>query len=114
MNRKTVRTSAIAASALTLALGLSACGAANEGTGADGADSNLTGTLNAGGASSQEAAVAVSLLLGARVVLLVDERVGQRAVRRVQALLVPVAHAHPGVAGEDGRRVGRACGLLLE
>jgi phosphate transport system substrate-binding protein len=58
MNRKTVRTSAIAASALTLALGLSACGAANEGTGADGADSNLTGTLNAGGASSQEAAVA--------------------------------------------------------
>jgi phosphate transport system substrate-binding protein len=58
MNRKTVRTSATAAAALTLALGLTACGAANEGGGGPGGDSELTGTLNSGGASSQEAAVA--------------------------------------------------------
>ena len=43
--------------ALTLAVGLSACGAANEEP-AEGGDSTLSGTLNGGGASSQEAAVA--------------------------------------------------------
>ena len=57
MNRKTVRTSLTATAALTLALSLTACGAANEG-GDAATDSTLTGTLNAGGASSQEAAVA--------------------------------------------------------
>ncbi len=43
--------------ALTLAVGLSACGAANEEP-ASSNDSSLSGTLNGGGASSQEAAVA--------------------------------------------------------
>jgi len=43
--------------ALTLAVGLSACGAANEDP-AEGSGSKLSGTLNGGGASSQEAAVA--------------------------------------------------------
>ena len=42
---------------LSLALALGACGAANEGDSAE-ADGGLSGTLNAGGASSQEAAVA--------------------------------------------------------
>ncbi|MBC7630206.1 phosphate ABC transporter substrate-binding protein PstS [Aeromicrobium sp.] len=63
MNRISLRTAAPAA-ALALALGLSACGAANEsssdnsgsGTGAGGA--KVSGTLNAGGSSAQEAAVA--------------------------------------------------------
>ncbi len=45
------------AAALTLAIGLSACGAANEEP-ASGSESSLSGTLNGGGASSQEAAVA--------------------------------------------------------
>jgi len=59
MNRKTVRTSATAAAALTLALSLTACGAANEGGGDNGdSGSKLTGTLNAGGSSAQESAVA--------------------------------------------------------
>ncbi|MCY7289822.1 MAG: phosphate ABC transporter substrate-binding protein PstS, partial [Cryobacterium sp.] len=59
MNRKTLRTTAPAVTALALALTLSACGAGNEDTGSTGAsDSSLSGTLNAGGASSQEAAVA--------------------------------------------------------
>jgi phosphate transport system substrate-binding protein len=58
MNRKTVRTPAIAVAALTLALGLTACGAANEGGGDKAADSKLTGTLNAGGSTAQESAVA--------------------------------------------------------
>jgi len=57
MNRKTVRTTATAAAALTLALGLTACGAANEG-GDKPTESKLTGTLNAGGSSAQESAVA--------------------------------------------------------
>lgn len=58
MNRKTVRMSATAAVALTLALGLTACGAANEQGGNKPAGSKLTGTLNAGGSSAQESAVA--------------------------------------------------------
>lgn len=59
MNRKSVRTTATTAAALALALGLTACGAANEGGGSTSGDgSSLSGTLNAGGASSQESAVA--------------------------------------------------------
>jgi phosphate transport system substrate-binding protein len=58
MNRRTVRTPAIAVAALTLALGLTACGAGNEAGGSKTADSKLTGTLNAGGSSAQESAVA--------------------------------------------------------
>lgn len=58
MNRKFVRTSATAAAALTLALGLTACGAANENGGKEPAGSKLAGTLNAGGSSAQESAVA--------------------------------------------------------
>jgi phosphate transport system substrate-binding protein len=58
MNRKSVRTTATAAAALTLALGLTACGAANEKGGNAPAGSKLTGTLNAGGSSAQESAVA--------------------------------------------------------
>ena len=54
---KTMRRAAPAAAALLLALGLTACGAANEDP-ATGAESGLSGTLNGGGASSQEAAVA--------------------------------------------------------
>ena len=57
MNRITMRRTVPAVAALTLALGLSACGAANEGTSDEGSG-GLSGTLNAGGASSQEAAVA--------------------------------------------------------
>lgn len=57
MNRNFLRTAAPLAVAVTLALGLSACGAANEGTD-EGSPSGLSGTLNAGGASSQESAVA--------------------------------------------------------
>lgn len=58
MNRNLLRTAAPLAVAVTLALGLSACGADNESPDAGSADSGLTGTLNAGGASSQESAVA--------------------------------------------------------
>src|SRR5689334_7765544 len=58
MNRKTVRTTALAAGALTLALSLTACGAANEGGDEPTGGSKLTGTLNAGGSSAQESAVA--------------------------------------------------------
>lgn len=59
MNRKTLRSAAPAAAALTLVLGLSACGAANEEpAGSGGSDEGISGTLNGGGASSQEAAVA--------------------------------------------------------
>jgi phosphate transport system substrate-binding protein len=58
MNRRTVRTPAVAVAALTLALGLTACGAANEDGGTKAPDSKLTGTLNAGGSSAQESAVA--------------------------------------------------------
>lgn len=58
MNRTFLRSSATAAAALTIALSLTACGAANEDPSEGGSDSKVTGTLNAGGASSQEAAVA--------------------------------------------------------
>ncbi len=57
MKRIKTRRTVLAVAALTLALGLSACGAANEGTTDEGA-SGLSGTLNAGGSSAQEAAVA--------------------------------------------------------
>ncbi len=57
MNRITLRRTVPVVAALTLAVGLSACGAANEEP-ASGNDSSLSGTLNGGGASSQEAAVA--------------------------------------------------------
>lgn len=57
MNRTKLRTAAPAAFAITLALGLGACGAGNE-SGSDGdAGSDLSGTLNGAGASSQESAV---------------------------------------------------------
>ncbi|MEJ7636043.1 phosphate ABC transporter substrate-binding protein PstS [Aeromicrobium sp.] len=60
MNRNSLRTAAPAA-VLALAFGLSACGAANEsddpGTGSGDAKA-VSGTLNAGGSSAQEAAVA--------------------------------------------------------
>lgn len=52
-----LRTAAPLAVAVTLALGLSACGAANETT-ETGDSTGLSGTINAGGASSQESAVA--------------------------------------------------------
>jgi phosphate transport system substrate-binding protein len=55
VNRIKMRKTVPAVAALTLALGLSACGAANEGTSDEG---GLSGTLNAGGSSAQEAAVA--------------------------------------------------------
>lgn len=58
MNRKSVRTTATAAAALALALGLTACGAANEGGEKTSDGSSLSGTLNAGGSSAQESAVA--------------------------------------------------------
>ena len=59
MNRMSLRITAPAVTALALALTLSACGAANEGTGATGTDSgtSLSGTLNGAGSSAQEAAV---------------------------------------------------------
>ena len=59
--RKTgLRTAAPLAVAVTLALGLSACGAANEKASSDSTASTtkLTGTLNAAGSSAQQAAVA--------------------------------------------------------
>lgn len=52
-----MRVAAPAALALTLALGLSACGASNEGGDSGSSDSSLSGTLSGAGASSQEAAV---------------------------------------------------------
>ena len=58
MNRKSVRTTATAAAALALALGLTACGAANESGDPSSSSSSLSGTLNAGGSSAQESAVA--------------------------------------------------------
>ena len=58
MNRKSVRTTATAAAALALALGLTACGAANEAGDPSSNSSSLSGTLNAGGSSAQESAVA--------------------------------------------------------
>lgn len=60
MNRNSLRTAAPVAAALALVLALGACGAANESddAGSPASDSSVSGTLNAGGASSQEAAVA--------------------------------------------------------
>ncbi|MDR7085911.1 phosphate transport system substrate-binding protein [Aeromicrobium panaciterrae] len=58
MNRTFLRSSATAAAALTIALSLTACGAANEDPSEGGSDSKVSGTLNAGGSSAQEAAVA--------------------------------------------------------
>ncbi len=58
MNRTFLRSSATAAAAITIALSLTACGAANEDPSEGGSDSKVTGTLNAGGSSAQEAAVA--------------------------------------------------------
>ena len=55
MNVTSIRRFAAPAAALALGLGLTACGAANEQS-ADAAGSDLAGTLNGGGASSQEAA----------------------------------------------------------
>jgi phosphate transport system substrate-binding protein len=59
VNRNSLRIAAPAA-ALALALGLSACGAANESDDAGSTDTGTTvsGTLNGGGSSAQEAAVA--------------------------------------------------------
>lgn len=59
MNRKYLSSAAPAAALLALALTLGACGAANEDSPSDSpSDAKVTGTLNAGGASSQESAVA--------------------------------------------------------
>ncbi|MDD9347940.1 phosphate ABC transporter substrate-binding protein PstS [Mumia sp.] len=59
MNRTKLRAAAPLALAATVALGLSACGAGNEAGADDSATtSELSGTLNGAGASSQEAAVA--------------------------------------------------------
>lgn len=60
MNRTLLRTAAPTALALTLALGLSACGAGNEDGGSDSGASGevVSGTLAAAGSSAQEAAVA--------------------------------------------------------
>ncbi|GAA3536480.1 phosphate-binding protein PstS [Aeromicrobium flavum] len=58
MNRKSMRTLAATAASSALLFGLAACGAGNESAEADDAsDSSLSGTLNGGGASSQESAV---------------------------------------------------------
>ena len=60
MNRKTLRSAAPAAAALTLVLGLSACGAANEepsDSGSSDSAATVSGTLNGGGSSAQESAV---------------------------------------------------------
>ncbi len=57
MNSTSLRRAAPAAAALTLALALGACGAANESSSGASAG-GLEGTLNAGGSSAQEAAVA--------------------------------------------------------
>ena len=60
MNRNPRRHAASTASALVLVLGFSACGAANEGNSSTPTTGGATvsGTLNAGGSSAQEAAVA--------------------------------------------------------
>ena len=60
MNLTSIRRFRAPAAALALGLALTACGAANEeptgGSGEDSGASGLSGTLNGGGASSQEAA----------------------------------------------------------
>lgn len=58
MNTTSLRRTAAATAALALGLSLTACGAANEepASGGENSDSGLSGTLNGGGASSQEAA----------------------------------------------------------
>lgn len=56
MKRTTVRAPAVGLAATVLLFGLGACSAANE-SATDNADSSLSGTLNGGGASSQESAV---------------------------------------------------------
>jgi phosphate transport system substrate-binding protein len=58
VNRTSIRRFRAPIAALALGLGLTACGAANEEPAAtdDGSGSSLSGTLNGGGASSQEAA----------------------------------------------------------
>ena len=60
MNLTSIRRFRAPAAALALGLALTACGAANEeptgGSGEDNEASGLSGTLNGGGASSQEAA----------------------------------------------------------
>ncbi|MEH3034737.1 MAG: phosphate ABC transporter substrate-binding protein PstS [Aeromicrobium erythreum] len=58
MNRNQLRKAAPAAAALTLMIGLTACGAANEGSTDSGNGDSVSGTLNGAGASSQESAVA--------------------------------------------------------
>src|SRR5690349_3736560 len=58
MKTTKLRSTAPAVAALTLVLGLSACGAANEDSSDGSASSGVTGTLNAGGSSAQESAVA--------------------------------------------------------
>ena len=59
MKSTTLRKTAPAAAALTLLVGLSACGAGNEDSPSDnGSSDSVSGTLNGAGASSQEAAVA--------------------------------------------------------
>lgn len=58
MNRTKLHRAAPAVAALTLVLGLSACGAANEDNGDSSSKGTVEGTLNAGGSSAQEAAVA--------------------------------------------------------
>jgi phosphate transport system substrate-binding protein len=58
VNRKSLRTTAPAVTALALALALSACGAANEDSASSGdSDSGLSGTLAGAGSSAQEAAI---------------------------------------------------------
>jgi phosphate transport system substrate-binding protein len=58
MKTLTLRGSTPGVAALTLVLGLSACSAANEDSSDETASSGLSGTLNAGGSSAQESAVA--------------------------------------------------------
>ncbi|TXL62298.1 phosphate ABC transporter substrate-binding protein PstS [Aeromicrobium terrae] len=58
MKTTKLRMTAPAVAALTLVLGLSACGAANEDPSDGSASGGLSGTLNAGGSSAQESAVA--------------------------------------------------------
>ncbi|MFS3127186.1 phosphate ABC transporter substrate-binding protein PstS [Nocardioides sp. Bht2] len=56
MKRTSFRRGVAPAVAAIAAISLTACGAANEDSGDKGSDSGLSGTLNGGGASSQEAA----------------------------------------------------------
>ncbi len=58
MNRTHLRGSATAAAAFAFALGLTACGAANEQGSDNTSGSSLSGTLNGAGSSAQEAAIA--------------------------------------------------------